>query len=175
MRHSAYYSLILLFPSLALAQTSPAEPPSTLTMISEIRQLRTDLQTTAATIQRVQIVMYRLQVQANLLDRAEQRLEGTRNSCEEAQQQRKMAAARTEQLETQKRTVQYSAEQVAALDQELSMLKSSDQASITQEQQCQVNRTEAEAQAKTEQARMSALEDQLDRLDRALATFAGGH
>jgi hypothetical protein len=75
-------------------------------MLTEIRQLRHDLQTTAATIQRVQIVMYRLQAEAALMDRATQRLDQARAGCSQGQMQRKRLAAQIEQAETQFRVEQ---------------------------------------------------------------------
>jgi hypothetical protein len=55
---------------LAMNQDALPDSPMAQTMLAEIRALRMDLKNTAAIIQRVQIVMYRLQVQSASLDRA---------------------------------------------------------------------------------------------------------
>jgi len=75
MRRTLIYSLTLLTQTAAaVAQTAPPDSQMTQTMLTEIRQLRHDLQAAAAVIQRVQIVMYRLQTETAVLDRITQRL-----------------------------------------------------------------------------------------------------
>src|SRR5438067_2546285 len=81
------------------AQSTPLDPQTMQTLLVEVRQLRQDLQTAAATIQRVQIVMYRLQNQISQLDRASQRLDEARGRCKQAQMQKMMITTRTEQAE----------------------------------------------------------------------------
>src|SRR5579871_4866810 len=100
MRHQLILSLILpLATTAAIAQTAPSDSQLTQSMLAEVRQLRNDLQTAAATIQRVQIVMYRLYAQATVLDRATQRFERARTSCSQTQRQRKTIASQIEQME----------------------------------------------------------------------------
>ena len=65
-------------------------------LLTEIRELRIGLQSSAANIQKVLIVMYRLQSEAWVLDRARQRLESAQEACDQLQAQRK---AFTEQVE----------------------------------------------------------------------------
>src|SRR5271168_1922446 len=72
-------------------------------LVSEIRELRQDLLTTAATIQRVQIGMYRLQAEAGLLDKATQRFDQARMVCKQAEAQQKSAQSQIEQVELRKR------------------------------------------------------------------------
>jgi chromosome segregation ATPase len=172
MHCTSIYSLtLLLISGAAVAQPASSESQVTQTMLAEIRQLRSDLQTTAATIQRVQIVMYRLQSEATVLDRATQRLDQARTACNQAQTQRKMFANQIDQAEARKRSSQNPLDQKAA-EEMLSNLKSSVEMFDTEEQQCQVERADAENQFRTEQAKMNGLEDQLDKLDRVLAGHA---
>ena len=58
----------------ATAQAASQDLQIAQTLVTELRELRQDLRNTAASIQRVQIVMYRLQAQATLVDKAAQRL-----------------------------------------------------------------------------------------------------
>src|SRR5437868_3923159 len=90
----------------AFAQTAPPDSQLTQALLTEIRQLRQDLQTTAITIQRVQIVMYRLQAAATLMSRATQRLDDARSRCTQAQSQRKMFTTQLEQIEEKQRSTQ---------------------------------------------------------------------
>jgi chromosome segregation ATPase len=150
----------------AVAQTPPSDPPMAQALLSEIRQLRNDLQMTAATIQRVQIVMYRLQSQASVLDRVTQRLDLARAGCTQTQEQRNMFAAQIQQTETRMRDGQSLSDHKS-----LSSLKSSAEALTAEEQKCQLEVADAENQVRAEQAKMNDLQDHLDKLDRVLAGY----
>ena len=81
--------------------------------------------------------------------------------------QRKRLAAQIEQAETRKRNAQNPSDQNAA-EEMLSNLQASDEMWASQEQECQIEQTEAETQFRAEQAKMNDLQDQLDKLDRLL-------
>jgi hypothetical protein len=167
MHRTLTYGLAL-FLNGAFAQTLLPDSQATQSVLTEIRQLRHDLQTAAATIQRVQIVMYRLQAGAALMHRATQRLDQARGGCTQGQMQRKRLAAQIEQAETRKRNAQNPSDQKAA-EEMLSNLKASDEMWASQEQECLIEQTEAETQFRAEQAKMNELQAQLDKLDRLLA------
>ena len=171
MRRRLVYSLtMLLTAAAAVAQTASPDSQMTQIMLVEIRQLRSDLQTAAATIQRVQIVMYRLQSEATVLDRLTQRLDQARAACNQAQAQRRMLVNQIDQTEARRRSSQNSSEQKAA-EETLSNFRSSMEALATEEQQCQIERADAENQLRAEQAKMNDLQGQLDKLDRVLAGY----
>jgi chromosome segregation ATPase len=158
---------MLLFTALpVVAQTAPPDSPIAQAVLVEIRQLRNDPQTTAATIQRVQIVMYRLQSQASVPDHVTQRLDQARAACDQAETQRNMFTTRVEQAEAAMRNPQNGANR-AVQEEMLSNLKSSVEALAAEEQQCQLERAEAENQLRAEQAKMDDLQDRLDKLDLA--------
>lgn len=139
-------------------------------MLAEVRQLRQDLQMAASTIQRVQIVMFRLQVQGAALGAARQRLEMAGFSCSQAARQRQNMTAQFERTDADRRSAQNPTEQKA--DGELlSQLRSEIEASAKQEQECQVQQVEAETEFRNEEAKMNELQDQLERLDKALAGY----
>jgi chromosome segregation ATPase len=171
MRTSIHH-LLMLLPAAAItaAQTPPTDSQVTQTLLSEVRQLRNDLQSAAATIQRVQIVMYRLQSESNVLDRATQRFEQARAACTQAEEQRKMFGAEIANAEEQARDSRNTAGQQTQTV--LARLKSTQQMFAQQEQECQVERGAAENQLRVEQAKMSDLETQLEKLDRILAGYA---
>jgi uncharacterized protein YhaN len=173
MRRTSVCFLLLLFKTTAVtAQTASADSQMTQAMLAEIRQLRQDLQTTAATIQRAQIVMYRLQVEGAVLDRATQRLEQARAGCNQAQQQRKLVTTQIEQAEARKRNSHSSSDQTV-VEELISRLKSSVEMWAGEEQQCQIEQVDAESQLRAEQTKMNDLQDQLDKLDKILAAYAG--
>jgi hypothetical protein len=162
-------ALLLLCVSIpALAQSAPPDTQLTQTLITEIRQLRQDLQLTAATMQRVQIVMYRLQTQAAATQRATQRLDDARNRCADAMQQKTMRTTQIKQAEERVHGAQNPVEKKVA-EEVLAHMKSEGELFENEEQQCHSRETEAESQFRTERAKMNDLEDQLDKLDKVLA------
>jgi chromosome segregation ATPase len=162
----------LLMTVAAFGQPAPSESQTTQTVLGEIRQLRQDLQNVAATIQRVQIVMYRLQAENTLLNRATERLENARVTCTQAQGQRKYMAAQLEQAEARQRNSQSPSDQRAA-EGMVGQLKSSAEMLASAEQECQTNEVDAESKLRTEQNKMDDLQDQLDKLDKVLASYRG--
>jgi len=154
---------LLLFAYPLMAQTQP----DTQALVNEIRLLRQDLQTTAATIQRVQIVMYRLQAETALVTRTMQRLDDARAGCTRAQGQRKTTATQIEHAEEQLRNAQNPADR-KRFEEILPQLKTTLEIWTNDEQQCHTREAEADSQFRTERAKLSDLEEQLDKLDKAL-------
>jgi chromosome segregation ATPase len=114
--------------------------------------------------------MFHLQFETYALDRATQRLDQARAACSQAEMQGKMSKSRIEEAEAA-RGSQNPSDQKAA-EQYLANLKSNLEMSDAEEQQCQVERADAENQFRTEQAKVNDLEEQLDKLDKALAGYA---
>ena len=165
-RMRSAFLLPLFTVAITFAQTPSQDTQVTQALLAEIRLLRQDLQATAVTIQRVQLVMFRMQTATATLNRATQRLEDARNRCNYVQPQRKMLTVQIEQAENRQKTTQNPAdsrvEEIARLKGNLEML-------AVQEQQCQSALLDADSQFRAEQAKMNEVQDQFDRLDRALA------
>ena len=166
-RASIFCMTMLLGTTASFGQTTTADSQLSQALLTEIRQFRQDLQTAAATIQRVQIVMHRVQTGAALLSRAGERLDNTRARCNFAKQRQKSVANQIEQAETLHRNSKDQAEQKSA-EEALPQLKASVQELVSEEQQCQVEQAEAENQFRSEQGKLNDLQDQLDKLDRIL-------
>lgn len=164
------FCFVLLGTTEAGAETPASDSQMTLALLAEIRQLRLDLQSAAATIQRVQIGMYRLQVQGAQFERAKERLEQARNACKVVQWQRENLSTQVEQAEALKRNAQNSSDQQRA-QQMFAQIQSETASLPTQERECQVEQADAEAQFRTEEGKMNELQDRLDRLDRVLAGY----
>jgi hypothetical protein len=151
----------------ASAQTQSADSQVLQALLTEIRQLRQDLQTTAATIQRVQIVMFRVQTESQLLSRAVQRADEARNRCENVQQQKRFMTQQVADMESRQQSPQTAADQTLAAN--IARMKANLEGMGMQEQQCQAREIEASAQLHDEQAKMTELQDQLDKLDKVLS------
>ena len=166
-------ALILILAALtaapAAAQTVAPAADSSLTqaLLLEIRGLRQDLMNMAAAIQRVQIVMYRVQAETALLARASERFDIARTRCNQIKSQRDSLPAEIANTEERARNAQNPTERQAA-EALLPRLKGQVDFLANEEAQCRGKEAEAESQFRAEQARMNELQDQFDKLDKAL-------
>jgi chromosome segregation ATPase len=172
LRPWVYCSLLVLTSRSSPAQSLPSEAPATQAMLAEIRQLRSDLQTAAITIQRVNIVIFRLQAQSSVLDRLTQKVDQVREQCEQAQTNQKMFAAQLEASEADRGGIKDPASP-RIFEQSVADLKSALAGLAAEVPRCQAEQAEAESQLRSEQNKMSDLQDQLEKLDKALAAYVG--
>jgi hypothetical protein len=171
-RTLAHVGMLLLGATAAVAEAIPPDAQMNQALLVEVRQLRQDLYATATTVQRVQIAIYRHQNQTAALDRATQRAQQARNVCESARRQHQSVQSQVEEAETRRRDVQDPTQKSAA-EEALVQTKLFAEQWASQERDCQGEQAEAEAQFRLEQAKMSELQDQLDKLDRFLARSEG--
>ena len=99
-------AIALLIATAAGAQTASPDILALQALVTEIRQLRQDMQATTIATQRVQIVLYRLQTQTALVTRASSRLDDARSSLGNAQSDKKTIADRVPQMEESIKSVQ---------------------------------------------------------------------
>jgi hypothetical protein len=160
-------TLIFFLATVAFAQTSD-QPLQAL--LNEVHQLRVDLQTTAVTMQRVQIVLYRLQSQTSLVTRTSSQLDQARSQLGFTQTQKKTMTAQVQQMEESQRNSQDPAER-KRLQDALTQMKNNLDRVTSEEQRFQSMQIDAETQWRAEQAKLADLQDQLDRLDKVLDSF----
>jgi chromosome segregation ATPase len=168
---SFLFTWLLLVPS-AFCQAGPTDTQINQALLTEIRLLRQDLRTTAVTIQRAQIVMYRLQAQAQLVSRATQRVDEARNRCNAAQMDQRRLTTLLEQTEPKLLSIQDPIEK-KRLEEVVAQVKANLAQVSTDEQNCHARETEADSALRAEQAKLDALQDQLEKLDKALASLGG--
>jgi chromosome segregation ATPase len=162
------YSFIFVL--LAVRFTASAEPPLSEAQVAEetlaeIRELRKDLRQTAAIAQRAQILIYRMQVQRAIVDKASAELEQARDSCAASEMQMNSIRQQLEHPETARQTDTGNQSSDQAMAQLRLVL-----ADLTQEVgQCQASQVDMESRFRTEQAKLRELEEQLDQIDQALA------
>ncbi len=89
----------LIITTTAAAQTPSPDSQALQALVTEIRQLRQDMQATTIATQRVQIVLYRLQTQTALVTRASSRLDELRSALGALQSDMKSTSARVLQME----------------------------------------------------------------------------
>ena len=167
MHRSWFFALSFLFFSASgLAQSTSSESHGMQALVAEVRELRKDLQTINGYALKAQILLYRLQVQEATVARVSQHLNDERSKLAQTQEQRRAAALDLKQREeslddtdpTDRKRIQ----------QLISERKSKLESITAEEQQRQTAEMEAEEQLRTEQAKLSALEDRVDRLEKDL-------
>jgi chromosome segregation ATPase len=164
-------TLALVIATAACAQTASPDTQALQALVTEIRQLRQDMQATTIVTQRVQIALYRLQTQTALATRAASRLDDARSSLGNAQSQRKEIADRVPRLEESAKTVQDPKER-KEMEDALAGTKVQLERMAADEQRLQSREIDAETQLRTEQNRLADLQDQLDRLDKLLDSLS---
>ena len=170
MNRSGLFVLgLLIFSTDCFGQTTPGDSQTLQALLSEVRQLRQDLQTTTIAGQRAQILIYRLQGQEAAVARASQRLEEAREKLARTQDERKHVAADVKRFEDSISDTESPTTQRKEIEQQvLPQLKARLESLDSQEQQLQTREIDAEQQLRAEEVRLSDLRDQLDRLDKAL-------
>ena len=169
MNRSGLFVLgLLLFSTVCFGQTTAGDSQTLQALLSEVRQLRQDLQTTTIAGQRAQILIYRLQGQEAAVARASQRLDEAREKLARIQDERKHVAADVKQQEDFISNMENPPTQRKELEGVVARSKTRLESLESQEQQLQTREIDAEQQLRAEEVRLSDLRDQLDRLDKAL-------
>jgi len=167
-RSSLFVLGLLLFSTACFGQSTPNDSQTLQALLSEVRQLRQDLQTTTIAAQRAQILLYRLQGQEAAVARASQRLDEAREMLAGAQSERKQMASEIKQHEDFISNTENPPTQRKAFENRLPEDKTRLESFENLEQQQQAREREAEQQLRAEEGKLSDLRDQLDRLDKAL-------
>ena len=179
----------------ALAQNQPAASPAGSTdsqalreLLQEIRGLRHDLQTSNVAAQRIQIALYRLQLQDAVVARASKSAEEAHGRLTDIQSQRKQMASMLEQMQSASEKEQGRASAPAMVsdvsveggDGPTGMSFGGDRKTVLAAFKSQMDRLakdestwqqkagEADAQLTQEQTKLESLHSVLDQLDEAL-------
>jgi chromosome segregation ATPase len=160
-------ALAFVIVTAAGAQTAAPDTQALQALVAEIRQLRQDLQATTVVTQRVQIVLYRLQIQTALTTSAASRLDDARTSLGKAQSEVKRVSGFIPQVEEEVKSTQDQAQRKVK-EETLSQVKVNLERLAADEQRLQSREIDAETQFRAEQGKLADLQDQLDRLDKLL-------
>ena len=174
LRASILLLALLLTPSVVPAQT-PTDSQTLQSLLSEVRQLRHDLHSTTVSLQRSQILLHRLEIQENAVNRATQRRDEAESKVTEIEDNRKELASYIKQSEEQPDTADKNNEDANARQSLLlavPQMKAKLQSLEDDAQQAQAKLVEGEEQLRLEQAKLADLEAQLDRLDKSLEEAA---
>jgi chromosome segregation ATPase len=168
-RSSLLFLCLALLPPGCFGQTTPGDSQTLQALLSEVRQLRQDLQTTTIAGQRAQILIYRLQGEEAAVARASQRLDDVRDRLARVQDERKHVAADIKKFEDSTSSAENTDAQRKEIEEGLlPQLKARLESLESQDQQLQMREVESEQQLRAEEIRLNELREQLDRLDKAL-------
>ena len=170
MQRSTPLIVTLLVISLvpAVGQTAPTDSQTLQAILSELRQLRHELQTTTAMAARAQIVLYRLQRENETVARAAQRVSDARQRVAGLEDARTHKAQDIEQNRAGSNLSNQPNARQQFEEVELPRLKSELEFLQRQVQQATAEQAEAEQQLREEQVKLDGLNDLLDRYSNAL-------
>ena len=158
---------LLLASTVTVGQTASTDSQTLQALLGEVRQLRKDLQTTTVASQRVQILVYRAQLQESVVTGAQQRLDAVHSKLAEVRSGAAHFASEVERAEAELNDSQNSAERkqvevvLAASKRQLESQKAT-------EQEWETKEAETVQELRSEQAKLAALQEQLDQLDKIL-------
>ena len=167
--HRAWFLVVglLLNSPTSFGQTPSSDSQTLQALLAEVRQLRQELRASTVAAQRVQILLYRLQIQEAAVARAQRRMDDARSAFSQTQAEVKMMASGIKQIEDKISNAQNLVERKRQEDL-LAKFKAELESQQNSEQQSQTKESEAEQELRAEQAKLNALQDQLDRLDKYL-------
>jgi chromosome segregation ATPase len=174
MKRLRFLPMALLLASTAFAQSNPTDSDTLKALLSEVRQLRHDLQTTTIAAQRAQILVYRAQAQESVVRRMQERVDETRSTLAQVQSEQRDRASTIKRVEEKRSQSDTTAVQQKEIESVLSELKARFDADATKEQETQAKLAEAEEQLRLEEAKLSGLQDELDRLEKLLESSGHG-
>jgi chromosome segregation ATPase len=107
-----------------------------------------------------------------VVDRLTQKVDQVHAQCDQAQTNQKMLAAQLENAQADRGSVQDTGAQ-KSFDRNVSNLKSALVELTIEVPRCQADQAVAESELRSEQNKINELQDQLERLDKALAMYGG--
>lgn len=168
MRYSTLFALILLLPQTATrGQTTTSDSQALQALLVEVRQLRQDLRTANVAAQRAQILVYRLNTQEAAVARASQRLDDVRARLARIDDDQRQNEEQVKIYENMREHVDNPSER-KQLDDAIALMRTRTDGPSPQTQELHSKEIELEEELRIEQARLSSLQDRLDRLDKAL-------
>ncbi|OLC89687.1 MAG: hypothetical protein DMG35_04415 [Acidobacteria bacterium] len=159
---------LLVFSPAALGQSTSTDSHTLQALLAEVRQLRHDLQTVAEAAQRAQILIYRVQAQETVVRRVQEHVDDSRSRLVQIQFEKRRHAAELKQMEDPQSRPETPQSDRKPLEDALAQLKAKLEMEERDEQETQARLTDAEDQLRVEQAKLDQLQDDLDRLDKAL-------
>ena len=169
MRRSILFVLFLLIlPMPALCQSSTTDSQTLQALLAEMRQLRIELRTASVAAQRAQILIYRVQAQQSAVARLTQRVDNDRSRLTQNQGEQKRLTTVIKHLEDLRDSQTEAERKEKQTDEQLAQMKIRLEQLSGEEQDLQPQKIDLEEQLRVEQTKLAQLQDELDRIDKAL-------
>jgi chromosome segregation ATPase len=168
MEKKIAFLAVLFLASNGLCQTPAKESDTLQSLLVEVHQLRVDIEAMTVASQRAQIALYGLQMQDLAVARATQRVDAVRNKCKGLEDLKQHLGAEVRSLETILAAATTTTVEAKATESRLAQIKSELEAQTTEAQTCQATEAEASSLLRTEQAKLTDLQDRIERIDKSL-------
>jgi chromosome segregation ATPase len=158
----------LLLSSVAVSQSPTCPEAETMqSLLTEVRQLRQDLQTVSVAARKAQILIYRLYIQEAIVQRVSENLNNTKTALDGMRMSREY---QTEQIKRYEEAKESSDEPTyrKQMDDMIAHVKSRLEAGNSVEQEMQAKAMELEEELRSERAKLEQEQAKLDELDNAL-------
>jgi chromosome segregation ATPase len=168
MRRTSFIIFAVLFvPAAASGQSTSSDSQTLQALLTEVHELRQELQSSLARVQTAQILIARLQGQQTVVAHATQRLDDMRSKLAETQSREKMASTNLKRLEDKLNSEDNPANQ-KQLQDVIDHVKSDLDSATNEDQQRQTAAIDAEQQLRIEQDKLDTLQAQLDQIVKSL-------
>jgi len=171
MKTTTFALLVMFWAAVnGLAQSAPKDPDAIQALLVEVHQLRQDIEAMTVASQRVQIALHGLQMQDAAVARSGQRLDEARSKRMQAEAAREHIAAEVQMTETRNaiRTGMETPSELKARELGLTNMKQELERINAEVQSRQAAEAEASTQFRTEQAKLTDVQDRIERLDKVL-------
>jgi chromosome segregation ATPase len=159
---------LTLLASSALGQTSAKEQDKLQALLSEVRQLRQNIELMTVASQRIQIALYSLQMQDAAVARTTQPLDGARNKCLELGQNRKQMEGVILRMESALASGDRLDGEAATFKSRLPAIKNGLEVQAAEVQACQATEAEVSSQLRNDQAKLAELQDRIERMGKTI-------
>jgi chromosome segregation ATPase len=160
---------VIMFVALdAFCQTPVKESDTLQALLTEVHQLRQDIEAMTVASQRVQIALSALQIQDAAVARSTQRVDNARNKCSAEEANRQRTASEIQRLESSLDAGSVPESQAKVTQSRLTDMKSIFESQTASVQTCQVAEAEASNQLRNDQAKLVDVQDRIERLDKTL-------
>ena len=160
---------LLLIPTTAFGQSTSTDSQTLQALLHEVRELRQDVRTVTAVSERAQILLARLQAQQAATEDAQKELDSARSRLDQAQKHQNGLNNQMryyKDQDTEERTPDSAQRQ--RIEEMIGRFKSNLEEAGAEEQTAQTNEMQAKNTLQLEQAKLEALQNELDRLDKTL-------
>jgi len=162
--------VLLLVSTPALGQTISKDSQTLQALLTEVRQLRQDLEATTLVTHKLQILLYRLQTQDTTVARLSRSVDDAHAEVNQLKNERDKLAADIKQEEDFVSSNLNASGDRKAVEDELPGLKEKLASLDDQLQQAQKEESTAQEQLRSQQAKLERLEADFDRLEKSFET-----